>query len=251
MTRSAADAGAMFSAMAGADPRDPTTLEAPVPDCLADIESGIAGLRIGIDPAYVFEGGDEVTTRVLQEARRVLGELGADVVEVVMPDRTGSMVRNWSDLCAVEAALAHERFYPARAAEYGPLLAALIERGRRIGALELARIQHDRLVFQGQLRKLFTTVDLLLAPVHPFGNPSLVRLDATLRQPAGAMGVLSFTAPFDMSGSPTITLPGGFDSEGLPIGFQLIGRHLDEALLVRAGHAFQQATDHHRRHPPL
>jgi amidase len=54
-----------------------------------------------------------------------------------------------------------------------------------------------------------------------------------------------------MSGSPTITLPGGFDAKGMPIGFQLVGRHLDEALLVRAGHAFQKATDHHLRHPKL
>jgi amidase len=63
--------------------------------------------------------------------------------------------------------------------------------------------------------------------------------------------VLRFTAPFDMSGSPTITIPGGFDERGMPIGFQLVGRHLDEALLIRAAHAFQGATDFHRRHPKL
>jgi len=60
-----------------------------------------------------------------------------------------------------------------------------------------------------------------------------------------------FTTPFDMSGSPTITLPAGFTAIGLPLSFQLVGRHLDEALLVRAGHAYQQATDWHRKHPPL
>jgi amidase len=59
-----------------------------------------------------------------------------------------------------------------------------------------------------------------------------------------------FTSPFDMSGSPALVLPGGKTAEGLPVGFQMIGRHLEEALLLRAGHAFQQATDWHRRRPP-
>jgi len=71
------------------------------------------------------------------------------------------------------------------------------------------------------------------------------------QRPGGIDDALRFTAPFDMSGSPTITLPGGCTPAGLPIGFQLVGRHLDEALLVRAGHAYQGATDWHRRHPAL
>ena len=62
---------------------------------------------------------------------------------------------------------------------------------------------------------------------------------------------LRFTAPLDMSGGPSITVPGGFNPAGLPIGFQLVGRHLDEPLLIRAAHAYQGATDWHRRHPPI
>jgi len=64
------------------------------------------------------------------------------------------------------------------------------------------------------------------------------------------MSRVRFTSPFDMSGSPALVLPGGKTAEGLPVGFQMIGRHLEEALLLRAGHAFQQATDWHRRRPP-
>ncbi len=251
MCRTAADAGAMFSVMAGVDPNDPTTLEAPVPDCLAGIDGGVSGLRIAIDPKYVYDVCEADTAKLIGEVRKVLGSLGAKLVEVPMPGLTTRMYKDWAKLCSVETAVAHERWYPARKADYGPVLAALIDSGHALPVLELTKLMQDRLVFQGQLRKLFGEVDLLLVPVHPFGNPSAARLDEIFNTPNGIDDVLRFTAPFDMSGSPTITLPGGFDAKGMPIGLQLVGRHLDEALLVRAGHAFQKATDHHKRHPAL
>jgi amidase len=76
-------------------------------------------------------------------------------------------------------------------------------------------------------------------------------MDASGREPKEIAARLRFTAPFDMSGSPTITVPGGFTASGMPIGFQLVGRHFDEALVLRAGHAFQGATDWHTRRPPV
>jgi amidase len=181
----------------------------------------------------------------------VLASLGATVVEAPMPSLTTRMYKDWAKLCAVETAIAHEPWYPARKADYGPVLAALIDSGHDVPVIELTKLMQDRLVFQGQLRKLFGTVDLLLMPVHPFGNPSAAKLDEIFNTPNGIDDVLRYTAPFDMSGSPTITLPGGIDEQGMPIGFQLIGRHLDEALIVRAAHAFQKVTDHHTKHPTL
>ncbi|MBC7726296.1 MAG: amidase, partial [Microbacteriaceae bacterium] len=249
MTRSAADAGAMLGAMAGIDPLDPTTLEAPVPDYLAGLDAGIRGLRVGIDPAFIDGVCDADTLKMLAGVRQVLVDLGASVVELTMPATTTAMYVDWARLCGVETAIPHEASYPSRAADYGPVLAGLIELGRGVGGIELMKIEHARLQFKGALRKLLTTVDLLLVPVHPFGNPSAAQLDEIFKTPNGINDVLRYTAPFDMSGSPTITLPGGATAAGMPIGFQLVGRHLDEALLVRSGHAYQQATDWHRRHP--
>jgi amidase len=251
MTRSAADAGAMLGAMAGEDPNDPTTLEAPVPDYLAGIDQGIRGLRIGFDPRYIYDVCAADTAAVIDDARKVLADLGATVAECSMPSNTVTMYKEWSKFCGVETAVAHQKTYPSRAAEYGPVLADLIELGRGVDVQELMKIYHARLVFQGQLRKLFKDIDLLLVPVHPFGNPSAGQLDEVFKRPNGIDDVLRFTAPFDMSGSPSITVPGGFTAAGLPIGFQLVGRHLDEALLIKAGHAYQGATDWHRRHPPV
>ena len=251
MTRSAADAGAMLGAMAGVDALDPTTLEAPVPDYLAGLDAGVRGLRIGFDPAFTDGVCEPDTLAMLTEVRRVLHSLGATLQPVALPPGTPRMYLDWAPLCAVETAIAHAATYPARAAEYGPVLAALIDQGHQVGGIALMQIAQARLVFQGALRKLFETVDLLLVPVHPFGNPSAAQLDAIFNTPSGIDDVLRYTAPFDMSGSPTITLPGAFTAAGMPIGFQLVGRHLDEALLVRAGHAYQQATDWHLRHPAL
>jgi amidase len=251
MTRSAADAGAMLGAMAGIDPLDPTTLEAAVPDYLSGLDQGIRGLRIGFDPSYIYDVCEADTARVIDDARQVLADLGATVVEIAMPPETAAMYKDWAKFCGVETAVAHERTYPSRAGEYGPVLSSLIDVGAGLSAVDLMKIYHARLEFQGSLRKLFETVDLLLVPVHPFGNPSAAQLDEVFNRPNGIDDVLRFTAPFDMSGSPTITLPGGFTDAGLPIGFQFVGRHLDEALLVRAGHAFQGTTDWHRRHPTL
>ncbi|UZD67290.1 amidase [Marinobacter sp. AN1] len=249
MTRSAADAGAMLGAMAGEDPQDPTSLSAPVPDYLADIDKGLRGLTIGIAPADMDGVCDAATLKVIDEARRVLTELGAKVTEYQVPPSSAAMRNNWGRYCAVETAIAHEATYPSRKDEYGPVLAGLIEAGRRLGATDLMKMHHTRLMFAGDLRKLFGLFDLLLVPVHPFSNPTIESYNSLLRDPQTMNESLRYTAPYNMSGSPTITLPGGFTDTVLPVGFQLVGRHLDEALLVRAGHAFQQVTDWHKRHP--
>ncbi|HZH08267.1 MAG TPA: amidase family protein, partial [Lautropia sp.] len=207
--------------------------------------------RIGFDPRYIYDVSEADTTAVIDDARKVLADLGAKMSEIAMPSNTVTMYKEWAKFCGVETAVAHDKTYPSRASEYGPVLTDLIELGRNLSVLELMKIYHARLVFNGQLRKLFQDIDLLLVPVHPFGNPSAGQLDEVFNRPNGIDDVLRFTAPFDMSGSPTITVPGGFTSRGLPVGFQLVGRHLDEALLVRAGHAYQGATDWHRRHPPI
>lgn len=103
---------------------------------------------------------------------------------------------------------------------------------------------------RGRFPRLFQTIDLLLTPVHPFAPLSLAAIRTLGEQPELILKLQRYTAPFNFTGSPTITMPGGFSEAGLPIGLQLIARHLDEANLVRAGVAFQNATAWHQRHPP-
>jgi|APThiThiocy_cv2_1041547.scaffolds.fasta_scaffold00086_26 amidase len=254
MTRSAADAGVVLGAIAGLDPDDPTSLAAPVPDYLASLERGVRGLRIGIDHAYNETNVDNEIVRALQQAAEVFEELGATIVPVRLPDHR-AVNEAWGSYCGVEAALAHAATYPARSADYGPAasgtIAGLIEYGRTITSAQLMMAHHARLAFSGALATLFADVDLLLIPTQPLADFTVAQEAELFTMPNELTAFLRFVSPFNMSGSPTITLPGGFTAKGLPLSFQLVGRHLDEALLVRAGDAYQQVTDWHRRHPSL
>jgi amidase len=249
MTRNAADAAAILGVIAGADPDDPTAIQDPVPDYLAELGRGIRGVTIGIDRSYNGDGIDPEVTEAVRVAEGVLAALGARIRAIDFPP-TETLLRGWIPFCAVETAIAHQASYPARAGEYGPDLANLIEHGRRMTAMEFGTIMHERLDFSGRLAALFRDVDLLLMPTMPVPVPSLERMAEYGQDDSVLLRMLRFTAPFDFSGNPTITLPCGIDAQGLPLSLQLVGPHVSEALLCRAGHGFQQRTDWHTRRPP-
>jgi len=248
MARSAADAAAMLDAIAGPDPHDPTAVHEPVSDYLAGVGGGVRGLRIGIDRTLIAAGADTDTVRATEEAAAVLTQNGALLREVRFPP-SDAVVPDALALCRVEAVAAHEVTYPSRAAEYGPALTRDLEAGRALDGLAVAKILHRREEFRGQLNTLFCDIDLLIMPVMNLAAPTLADIDGAT--PAAREARLRFTAPFNMSGHPTLTLPGGKTEDGLPVGFQIVGRHMEEALVLRAGHAFQQETDWHKRRPSV
>lgn len=249
MARSAADCGAMLGVIAGADPKDPTASLEPVPNYLAGMKRGLKGLRIGLDRDF-NAAADTDMQRATDEALRVVASLGGEIREVRFPE-VGQIVEDWFPLCAAETAVAHAATYPARKAEYGPALAGLIEQGRGLSGLDYQKIILRRHDFAGRVRAVFEHVDLLVVPSQGFASPTTQRM-ATLGEDASLIAsLLRFTCPFDMTGSPTITLPCGFTDRGTPVAFQFVARHFEEELLVRAGYAYQAATDWHRRHPAL
>lgn len=248
MARSAADAAAILGVIAGTDPADPTTSREPVPDYLAELGKGMLGVRIGLDSKYAFGEVDGATVKVVTDAIEVFTGLGADLREIDFPDPT-DILNDWFGVCAVQAARAHETTYPSRKAEYGPALAELLELGNRLTGVEYQKLLLRRAEFRGQVEALFVDIDLLIIPVLALTTPTvdqMTRVDEEM-----ILGLHRFTCPFPMTGNPTITVPAGFTPEQLPLAVQLVGRHFEEGMLVRAGHAFQGATDWHRRHPTL
>jgi amidase len=228
MTRSAADAAAMLAAIAGPDVNDPTALLDPVPDYMAQLRGGIAGMRIGFDADWSASTTDGDTQRVLEEA-----------------------IGDWSDLCRVEAAVAHEATFPSRRAEYGAPLAHWIDAGREISGMTYQKIILRRNDFRGRVAAAFDAIDLLLAPGLGFASVPLAQTADAVARSTMMASLLDYICPFNMTGNPTMIVPGGFTANDLPIAFQLVGPHLSEGLLCRAADAFQGVTDFHDRHPIL
>ncbi len=250
MTRSAADAGAMLGVIAGADPKDPTASPLPVPDYLATAQGGLRGVRVGIDARWIDDGVDAPTRQTVAAAIETVKALGATLVDVSFPD-PAQAIADWFPLCGVEAAVVHESTYPSRKDDYGPAMAGLIELGRAQSGMDYQKIVLHRHDFTGRVRALFQGIDLLLIPCTGIASPTLERMGHMGEDAELMAAMLRYTCPFDMSGNPTITLPGGVTEAGMPVAFQLVASHFDEALLVRAGVAFQQATQWHQRHPAL
>jgi amidase len=249
MTRSALDAAIMLGVIAGADDDDPTAVPLPVPDYAGSIGAGVRGKRIGL-PTNMGDLDDD-SRGALDGAAQALRAAGATIVDVALPGDFNNGSRDWVALCAVETALAHEATYPSRATEYGPVLAGLIELGHRLSGLEIARLQVRRAALTGGLNKLLATLDLLLMPVMGRAVWSLDTLAAGGRDPEAVAARLRYTAPFDLSGHPTLTLPGGMSRDGVPTGFQIVGRAFDEGPILAAGHAYQLSTDWHLKRPSL
>jgi amidase len=244
MCRSALDSAIVLGVIAGADPDDPTASPQPVPDYAAEASKGVKGKRLGI-PRNLL-GMDADSQRAFEGAAQTLQRQGALPVEVTLPDLDEAALK-WLALCGVEAALAHEATFPSRRGEYGAEFAGLLDLGRGLSGLELSRMQLVRARVTGEIERLLATIDLLLLPVMGVAAPSLDAMRQ--RTPDSIASRLRYTAPLDMSGHPTLTLPGGITADGVPVGFQIVGRAFDEAAILAAGHAFQQASDWHLRRP--
>jgi len=241
--RSVEDAARMLGAIAGYDPNDPNSLNEPVPDFLASIENGVKGLRFGIDWDYTERGVDPQVVQTLRQAVSVLSELGAEVHEVELPADYKTLVRNWVVTCGVECALAHEGLFPEQRAKYGPDLTGLIELGRKVGGLQYGALERIRERFGNNLDRLFESIDGFICPAMPVSVPTLESMASTREILDESAEFINFTAPFNYSGHPTISLPTGLDDERRPTGFQIVGRKLEEGTLVQMGSALERAFD--------
>lgn len=247
MCRSAADAAAMMGVIAGHDVNDPTSLRAPVPDYLGALDGifGARDLRIGVDWDYIGTGTDPEIVAAIKDALEVFAAVGAEIVPIKVPS-VSEATRLQFIMMETECANYHQDLYKKDPSGFGKLRET-IERGLHYDPVLVssAYIEKDR--FRGELMKTFETVDVIAAPVMPKVGMLYSELD-TIFEDIKDLG--RFTGPYNMSGSPTITFPTGMGSIGLPLGMQLIGRHLGEATLLKAAHAFQQATAFHQQRPP-
>jgi amidase len=243
------DAALVLNAIAGYDIEDPTSLNIAAGDFTGGIGRDIKGLRIGIDANYNAQVDPEVGS-ALQAVATLLAGLGAEIIEVnVTGIEEGADY--WYTLTGVEAAHHHSAFYPQRADEYGPVFRALLEHGSSRSGEEVSRAYTARRRVRQIMNRTFAQVDMLLCPSLAGPAPALEDFPPQLVMPAEAVGsVVLYQAPFNFSGSPTISVPMGFSTSGLPLSLQLVGRHCEEALLVQVAAAYEQATEWHTQIAP-
>lgn len=250
MTRSVADAGIMLEAIAGFDPNDPTSLPNPVPNMLEGIGQGIAGVRIGFDENYATNDIDIELAEAVCAGVEVLADQGAEIVEVQMPD-VDEYVSAWPTLCSAGAVAAHTATYPSQRDDYGLWFRGWLDMGAQVTGADYAKANNLRAACTGHLRRVFEGIDVLVCPSMS-APPHIV----TPEMLYGAYGARDlkfqrFTVPFDYNGTPTLSVPCGMNSEGLPLSIQFVGKHLTEPLLCQVGHAYESSTPWHNLHPDV
>jgi amidase len=247
MARSVEDVARMLQAIAGFDPNDPTSLKADVPNYLAPSAQDLTDTVVGVDWSYC-EGGVETS---VQESTRIAVErcrdTGAQIVEITLPERQ-ELIERWMVTCSVECVVAHRSTYPSKASEYGPALRRLLEFGNeKATAVEYASLERARERFRHELDRVLTSVDVVISPCMPTCPPRVDSMGQDVEDGGEAAPMLTFTAPFDYSGHPTLTLPLDLNASGLPRSFQLIGPYLGERRLIEIGSVIEAAIgfDHH------
>ncbi len=265
LARSVEECAWMLDALAGYDPRDQASLPDPTSQssyaaplqAIHPESKPLKGIRLGIPRNAYFSGINPEVSTTVEAAIKVIGELGAQIEDVLLPEALNDLFFAYRGIQMPEATLAHSEagWWETRAADYGPVTRSRLEMGAKQSAVEYVRAQRLRRAFSQGMRRVMERVDVLALPTLPILPPRRDQLDQPVLfghqkfEPGTAL--LRFTFPFNMTGQPALSLPCGFSAGGLPIGLQLAGRHRDEALILRIGHAYQQVTSWHQRHPAL
>lgn len=250
MTRSVADAGIMLEAIAGSDTNDIWALKDPVPNMLEEIDREIKGVRIGYDENYATKDVDAELVEAVSNGVKLIQELGAEIIDIELPD-LDEYVLEWSTICSLEAVKSHAKCYPSHREYYGPWFQGWLDMGAEVTPDEYQCASKLRAECNEQFRRVFQDIDVLVcpsmsAPPHPV-TPEMLYGSMEPR-PARFQ---KFTVPFNYNGAPTLSVPCGMNSEGLPLSIQFVGKHLSEPLLLQIGHAYESATSWHTLHPDL
>ena len=257
LTRTVRDTAAILQAIAGFDPADASTLRHPLPDFMAHIEDGLKGLRLGVLSHLDSEPIDPEVKTAFQQACSLLEQEGAIISSVRLPDPIQTRTVLWT-IFATETATYHRPYLRSRAAkDYSPLVRTNLQIGEFIPATVYVQAQRVRQRMIAEFRDLLANVDAMVMPGVPF--PAYpIDPDAQDTLSLGETKIENllelktrYTAFFNLTGQPAIVLPCGFSSNGLPISLQIVGKPLDDALVLRIARAYERITEWHQRRPRL
>jgi len=246
LTWTVEDAALALQVLAGHDPLDPGSADVPVPDYRAGLRDGVKGLRVGYCSAFNRDGEvNAEQTAALDQAAQTLAKLGAEMIEVALPPN--------AQFQACARTISHSESFAIHAKDLRirPELYARVTRERLVlggllTATQYVQAQRLRRILTRKVDALFETVDVLLTAIIPAAASVLEETDDgpwRRQQPLASV--------FNVTGHPAMAQPCGFSGNGLPLSLQLVGRHFDEATLLRVGHAYEREAGWVNRRPAL
>ncbi|MCH8062296.1 MAG: Asp-tRNA(Asn)/Glu-tRNA(Gln) amidotransferase GatCAB subunit A [Chloroflexi bacterium] len=254
MTRTVEDCAIMLQAIAGHDRRDATSSNTPVPDYFAALTGDITGLRVALPrEMFDFEALDSEVKGAVEKAVGVLIELGASSDEVSLPtsERSGAVFIANAD---VDCAAFHSEWLRTRPDDYDWNTRTRLESASLTPAVSYIKAQRARALIRRELMEVLAEHDVIVMPTGPVPAPTI---EASTGKPGGFyqgkldLGRRRYTSPAPLAGLPALSVNCGFSEAGLPIGMQIVAKPFAEDLLFRIGHAYEQATEWHTRHPDL
>ncbi len=252
MVRTVEDAALTMNVIAGYDANDVASARVDVPDYTAGLTGDIRGIRIGVPRDYFDAPLDPEVGQAVRDAIALLEDLGAVVSEVDFPMFGHAQAISGTILMS-EASACHRNLLATDADKIYPPVRLRLESGLFVTAADYLKAQQARTVFNHAVRELFQEVDLLAGPTEPVTAPRILAQQVQAGElTVGTTAALTqYTRPYNITGTPAISVPCGFSRDGLPIGLQLAGRAYDEPTVLRAAHAYEQATDWGQRRPPV
>jgi aspartyl-tRNA(Asn)/glutamyl-tRNA(Gln) amidotransferase subunit A len=254
LARTARDCARVLSIIAGRDPKDSTSSHLPVPDYEGALDGDIRGMRIGVPTNYFFDTADPQVRAAIEAAMGVLAARGAIVRPITLP-LMDAVAGYGGIISRCEAATIHGEWMRHRAQDYAPHLSGRMYPGYAIPApYYVESLSRRGPVLRDFAARVFAEVDVLATPTIPTALPTLAATDIDNGPPGTEQRFLAVsvnTRPFNYLGLPAISIPCGFDANGLPVGLQLAGRPFAETRLLRLADAYQRDTDWHARKPPV
>ena len=254
ISRTVADCAMTLGAIAGYDPKDPYTWDAPVPDYVAGLTGDIRGLKVGVVRERVYSDtvDSEVGAAVIRAIAR-LGELGADVAEVSLPLMLHSAAIS-SGIIMVDSAALHRETLAERLGDYDHNNQVRLLAGSILPAQVYHRILRLRHAVRQEILDALQRVDVLVMPTSSIPAsliPESVGIGSKQEVVDGYAGRRSFTSPYNLAGVPALSVPCGFTSgdQPLPIGLQIAARPMEEGTALNVAYAYEQANDWYLRRP--
>ena len=241
MCKTVEDAALMLTSIAGYDALEPTSVDVPVPDYTRAIGLPSSKLRVGVARTPFFDNLNPEVAKALEAAIEVVKKLTASVADVEVPS-TGNIADVWNP----EIYAYHKEWITKTPELYQDTTRNLIQGAGKANSATYAQARRQLDVVRRDIKKVFASVDLLITPTQR----NVAQTIAGPAAPGGAGGLVN-TAAFDVYGLPTISIPCGFTTSGLPVGLQISGNHFAESTVLTLAHAYEQATEWHKRRPML